>query len=60
MSISNCSGRSQTPLQLSVEGPLEYEADVTKQAKEAYFMKNTVFSDVALCGFCKNRRFGGT
>jgi hypothetical protein len=26
----------------------------------AVTMKNAVFWDVTLCGFCKNRRFGGT
>jgi hypothetical protein len=26
----------------------------------ALTMKNAVFWDVVLCGFCKNQRFGGT
>jgi hypothetical protein len=27
---------------------------------ECYVLKNAVFRDVTPCGYCKNRRFGGT
>jgi hypothetical protein len=43
-----------------IDGDLYKRMEVQCSLKHCHHLKNGFFWDVALCGSCKNRRFGGT